>query len=84
MLEDEAGFRILINQAVYESRHDSVPLNWSSSAGPMAQIVDAIIHEALRRQASDIHIEPLDDCLRVRYRQDGLLQVAGHLPRFVL
>ncbi len=81
MLEDEAGFRILLDQAAYESRHDSAPLSWSSTAGPMAQIVDAIIKEALRRQASDIHIEPLDDCLRVRYRQDGLLQVAGHLPR---
>ncbi len=36
-------------------------------------IVDNIIREAMKRRASDIHIEPMSDSVRVRYRIDGIL-----------
>ena len=39
---------------------------------PIIRLVYLLITEALRRRASDIHIEPMSDRLRIRYRVDGL------------
>jgi len=40
---------------------------------PIIRLVHSIIHEAVRRRASDIHLEPLERRFRVRYRIDGVL-----------
>ncbi len=40
---------------------------------PVVELVDSIILEAIDSGASDIHIEPMKDRLRVRFRQDGVL-----------
>lgn len=47
---------------------------------PIAQIVSAILEQALRTRASDIHIEPQLGDTRVRYRVDGILQERLSLP----
>ncbi|HWL45421.1 MAG TPA: GspE/PulE family protein [Ilumatobacter sp.] len=47
---------------------------------PVVQLVSRIVGQALRDRASDIHIEPLDKELRVRYRIDGELVEAVRLP----
>ncbi len=47
---------------------------------PVVQLVQRIVSQALRDRASDIHIEPLDDRLRIRYRVDGHLIEAFSLP----
>lgn len=45
---------------------------------PIIRLVYLIITEAMRRRASDIHIEPMADRLRIRYRVDGVcLEVPG-------
>lgn len=45
---------------------------------PVINLVDGIIHKAVSDRASDIHIEPDEDKLRVRYRIDGvLIEVLG-------
>ena len=41
---------------------------------PVIKLVSSIILEAFKRRASDIHVEPLKDRVRVRYRIDGMLQ----------
>jgi type IV pilus assembly protein PilB len=41
---------------------------------PVVKLVDLIIRQAIEEGASDIHIEPLDKKLRLRYRVDGVLQ----------
>ncbi len=41
--------------------------------GPVVKLVNYIIYTAVQEGASDIHIEPDDNCLRVRYRVDGRL-----------
>ena len=38
---------------------------------PIIKLVQAMIAEAVRSRASDIHIEPMKDRVRVRYRIDG-------------
>lgn len=43
------------------------------SAAPVAKVVDVILENAVKGGASDIHIEPQEDKLRVRYRVDGKL-----------
>ena len=48
---------------------------------PIAQIVSAILEQAIRIRASDAHIEPQAADTRVRYRIDGILQERLMLPR---
>jgi type IV pilus assembly protein PilB len=47
---------------------------------PVVQLVSRIVSQALRDRASDIHVEPLDDKVRVRFRIDGQLVEAVSLP----
>jgi len=48
---------------------------------PVVKIVDTLISHAISQGASDIHIEPAEDSLIVRYRIDGLLHDAMILPK---
>jgi len=48
---------------------------------PIIKIVDLIIKEAIKQRASDIHLEPAAEDLRVRYRIDGVLQDILNLPK---
>ena len=41
---------------------------------PLVRLVDAILADAVKREASDIHFEPEDGFLRLRYRIDGVLR----------
>lgn len=49
------------------------------SNGPVVQQVNTIIHEAINMKASDVHIEPYEKEVRVRYRLDGVLQHIGNI-----
>jgi len=44
------------------------------------KLVNEILHEAIEQRASDVHIEPIERGLRIRYRIDGLLQVQALPP----
>ena len=46
----------------------------SADDAPIIKLLNAILTEAIREQASDIHIEPFEKQLRVRFRVDGLLK----------
>ncbi|NQX88910.1 MAG: Flp pilus assembly complex ATPase component TadA, partial [Halioglobus sp.] len=45
-----------------------------ASEAPVIRLVNQVIHRALDMHASDIHIEPFEDGLHLRYRVDGVLQ----------
>jgi len=45
-----------------------------ASEAPIIRLVNTLISRALKVHASDIHIEPFDNTLKVRYRVDGILQ----------
>ncbi len=47
---------------------------------PIAESLDLIIRQAVRDRASDIHIEPQENGLRIRYRIDGILHDMYSLP----
>src|SRR5262245_21318806 len=44
-----------------------------TEAAPVVRFVNALLAEAVRRRASDIHVEPYDHTLRIRFRIDGVL-----------
>lgn len=48
---------------------------------PVIRIVNSIMIEALRRDSSDIHIEPQEKALRLRYRTDGILSISPSPPK---
>lgn len=47
----------------------------SADDAPIIRLLNAILAEAIRKNASDIHIEPFENQLRIRFRMDGQLKV---------
>ncbi len=52
-------------------------------SAPIAKMVDVILRHAVEENASDIHIEPMMNKTRVRYRIDGVLKTSLILPKYV-
>lgn len=48
---------------------------------PMIKMVDLLLREAMKKRASDIHIEPFENRIRVRYRVDGHMQEEFTIPK---
>jgi general secretion pathway protein E len=67
---------------------DAERLKDLASEAPVIRLVNQMIARAVETQASDIHIEPFEDRLRVRYRYDGVLQEIeappGHLQAAII
>ena len=53
----------------------------TTSSGTMIELIDSIIRTGMEKRASDIHIEPLVNEIRVRYRIDGELFTAVKIPK---
>src|SRR5688572_20968205 len=51
------------------------------SDGPLVRLVNAIVFQAAEERASDIHFEPQENALVVRFRIDGVLRVAQSIPK---
>jgi type IV pilus assembly protein PilB len=66
---------------MYDLR-DQAPINFGASGedASVIQLVHRVIKEAVERGSSDIHFEPGEDEMRVRYRIDGVLQEAAVIP----
>jgi general secretion pathway protein E len=62
------------------SEDDAQSLEDLASEAPVTRLVNQIIAKAVETMASDIHIEPFDDRVRIRYRRDGDLQEAETQP----
>src|SRR5205814_9883820 len=58
--------------------------SFEESDAPVVKLVNLIIQEAVSLRASDIHIEPFVDRVRVRYRIDGVLVERDSPPRRLL
>ncbi len=62
---------------------DLEALERSAHAGPIVGLVNAILADAIAARATDIHIEPQQTEVKVRYRVDGLLRETMSLPKQV-
>lgn len=52
-----------------------------SEQAPIVKLVDLMLNQALKKRASDIHIEPEEGYLRIRYRIDGALHDVFKIPK---
>jgi len=64
-----------------EETVDLTAFGLSGRKAPIVKVADLMIVDALKARASDIHIEPYDNRIRVRYRVDGTLIEAFQLPK---
>ena len=60
-------------QVVKEAKDDVADLEKMGAEGPIIKFVNYVIHDAIKQGASDIHIEPKEKALKIRYRIDGVL-----------
>jgi type IV pilus assembly protein PilB len=59
------------------------PATLEASEAPVARLVEMVLKQALEDKASDIHIEPSEDLLNIRYRIDGVLFETSKPPKSV-
>lgn len=64
-----------------DSPRDEDSEAFADASVAIVRIVNQIVHEAVLARASDIHFEPAEDHVRVRYRVDGVLREATSLPK---
>jgi type IV pilus assembly protein PilB len=65
-------------------KHDELELKSAvkeSEKAPIVKLVDLMLTQALKKRASDIHVESEQDCLRIRYRVDGSLHDVFKIPK---
>ena len=68
VMEGYITFRPVIEKIIRQLTTGSIKIDEDTN---VTTIVDNIIRKAMEMRASDIHIEPMEDCVRVRYRIDG-------------
>ena len=64
-----------------EDEPDDLSADDGISEGPIVRLVNSIIFQAAEDGASDVHFEPQEDALLVRFRVDGVLVIAQRIPR---
>ncbi|MEK7599671.1 MAG: GspE/PulE family protein [Patescibacteria group bacterium] len=67
-----------------EAKDEEVDADDLAEDSPVAQTVNILIEYGVKAGASDIHIEPREDFVVIRYRIDGMLREANKLPRKLL
>ena len=75
-LEDEDGVKIL-----EEESEDNLDLSTAAHDASIIKFVNQVMAEALESRATDVHLEPFENQLRVRYRVDGVLVEANIPPQ---
>jgi type II secretion system protein E len=79
-LDDEAGL-----QVVDENGSGDNNLDEAAEDASIIRFVNQVLKDAIELRASDVHLEPFEDELRIRYRIDGVLQevpVPAQIKRF--
>lgn len=70
-LAEDASVRII--EEVDEEEEEVDDLAVSEEEAPVISLVNQILIEAIKKSASDVHLEPYENSVRVRYRMDGIL-----------
>lgn len=85
-MNNHYGVQGRVESAVSKLKEDEVTtvvrdVQDSDESAPIISIVNSLIQQAVRDKASDIHIEPQEECLRVRFRVDGVLREVISFPK---
>jgi type II secretory ATPase GspE/PulE/Tfp pilus assembly ATPase PilB-like protein len=78
-IEQHYGFELSIDGILNEIEtgeidYQSMAAEFDEYSQPVVRLVDALLNDAVKRGASDIHFEPEQGFLRIRYRIDGVLR----------
>jgi type II secretory ATPase GspE/PulE/Tfp pilus assembly ATPase PilB-like protein len=78
-IEQHYGFELSIDGILNEIEtgeidYQSLATDFDEYSQPVVRLVDALLADAVKRSASDIHFEPEQGFLRIRYRIDGVLR----------
>lgn len=78
-IEHHYGFELSIDGILNEIEtgeidYQSLAVDFDEYSQPVVRLVDALLSDAVKRAASDIHFEPEQGFLRIRYRIDGVLR----------
>ncbi|MGA8806144.1 MAG: ATPase, T2SS/T4P/T4SS family [Solirubrobacterales bacterium] len=68
-------------ESLEEGPAEITDLRASAQDGPVIKLVNSILGQAVAEKASDIHFEPADDDMRIRFRVDGVLQETARVPK---
>jgi type IV pilus assembly protein PilB len=68
-------------ELIDEEEEDDLEVDDGVSDAPLVRLVNSIIFQAAEEGASDVHVEPQDDSLLVRFRIDGVLQEVQRVPK---
>ena len=68
-------------QVVKEDEIELSAVLKESEKAPIVKLVELMLTQSLKKRASDIHVEPENDCLRIRYRIDGSLHDIFKIPK---
>lgn len=66
------------------TENDKISNSEIDEKSPIAKTVNILLEYAIRSNASDIHIEPRENFVQIRYRIDGMLKEVNRLPKNVL
>ncbi len=80
ILQEFTDTKIDFTETVDEDASDGDDASDENSA-PIVRLVQLMINEAVQLRASDIHVEPFEDRVRIRYRIDGVLTERDVLPK---
>ncbi|MEJ2151511.1 MAG: ATPase, T2SS/T4P/T4SS family, partial [Gemmatimonadota bacterium] len=81
LLEDLGEFELEVIEEIPEDEDPGI-LAAQVEAAPVVKFINSLLADAVQRGASDIHVEPYEDELRIRYRIDGVLrQMISPPPR---
>ena len=81
IIEDSDKAEVTLIEEVIDDIGDVAEV---ASQSPVIRLVNYILYNAAKEGASDIHIEPAEKCLRVRYRIDGKLYKSLEVPSHLL
>jgi len=81
--EDNIDEKLVIKSGE-DSKEEGVDLKKAAEDLPVVKIVDTLLKHAILQDASDIHIEPEEKDVVIRYRIDGVLHDAMTLPKIIL
>jgi type IV pilus assembly protein PilB len=77
----EAVGSALLDVEEVDETGDDLDADDGVSDGPLVRLVNALIFQAAEENASDVHFEPQEDALVVRFRVDGVLREVQRVPR---
>ena len=86
-LGEEVGEALDTAEAIFAPKEEEIDLDGDVSdvvkSAPVSKIVSVVLRHAIEGRASDIHIEPVSNQSKVRYRIDGVLHTTIVLPIYV-